>query len=133
MVSLHNACIRLTNRYWPAQGLTLLLLGCPALAMRFENVRLGLLLGTRALAVLAINAWIAHMRWRQTTCAWAQGEALAFQRDRTSRHAPRREAVREIRCHADHGALIRCEPDNHLRSWTTAIAGYGDPEVRMHG
>ena len=133
MVSLHNACIRLTNRYWPAQGLTLLLLGCPALAMRFENVRLGLLLGTRALAVLAINAWIAHMRWRQTTCAWAQGEALAFQRDRTSRHAPRREAVREIRCHADHGALIRCEPDNHLRSWTTAVAGYGDPEVRMHG
>ena len=133
MGSLRNACIRLTNRYWLAQGLTLLLLGCPALAMRFENVRLGLLLGTRALAVLAINAWIAHMRWRQTTCAWAQGEALAFQRDRTSRHAPRREAVREIRCHADHGALIRCEPDNHLRSWTTAIAGYGDPEVRMHG
>ena len=55
MVSLRNACIRLTNRYWPAQGLTLLP-GCPALAMSFENVRLGLLLGTRALAVLAINA-----------------------------------------------------------------------------
>ena len=36
MVSLRNACIRLTNRYWLAQGLTLLLLGCPALAMRFE-------------------------------------------------------------------------------------------------
>ena len=36
MGSLRNACIRLTNRYWLAQGLTLLLLGCPALAMRFE-------------------------------------------------------------------------------------------------
>ena len=104
MGSLRNACIRLTNRYWLAQGLTLLLLGCPALAMRFENVRLGLLLGTCALAVLAINTWIAHMRWRQITCAWAQSEALAFQRDRTSQHAPRREAVQEIRRYAGNTA-----------------------------
>ena len=133
MVSLRNACIRLTNRYWLAQGLTLLLLGCPALAMRFENVRLGLLLGTCALAVLAINTWIAHMRWRQITCAWAHGEALAFRRDRTSRHVPRQEAVREIGRHAGHDAQIRCEPDNRLRSWMAAVAGHGDPEVRMHG
>ncbi len=80
MVSLRNACIRLTNRYWLAQGLTLLLLGCPALAMRFENVRLGLLLGTCALAVLAINTWIAHIDARELVEGFADHLELPFDR-----------------------------------------------------
>jgi hypothetical protein len=75
MDQLRRDCFALANHYLFAQVATLVVLGAPALAARFFDGHLALVLAGLTLATMAVNTLIARMRWRRITRAWACDEA----------------------------------------------------------
>ena len=72
---LQQACSRLIDRYLFAQAAALVLIGGPAMYLRFFDGRLALALSGLLVAVLVLNTILAQRGWRRLTRAWACYEA----------------------------------------------------------
>ena len=72
---LQQACSRLIDRYLFAQVAALLLIGGPALYLRFFDGRLALTLSGLLIAALVLNTIFARRGWCLLTRTWACHEA----------------------------------------------------------